>query len=293
MSDELYKTEWLEELRKLDNSKNFTSTLYNVAKFGWEAMLISSETQTTSFAYTVGLYDTMQFPEIIVVGLKLETAHRALQYAIDTMKEGHDLTKGRYREIVGEVEVEFKPVSQRWFRHVMCRTNWYYGYGEKEIPALQLIYPDLENRFQWEEGFNEYFRQPILTPGTKEDVTEQDFCAANDPASSLFQWKFPDPPHTSAYLSQTVQDKEEPVTYVSHDENGDWQFLGDKMSDGGGPVISCLHHPIDNDRTLEELHDLPLNWYATRKTPDAPWERFEHPAEDENDEEQSSVPLPN
>jgi len=34
--------------------------------------------------------------------------------------------------------------------------------------------------------------------------------------------------------------------------------LGNSMSDGGGPVISCFHHPIDRDPSLAELADLPL-----------------------------------
>ncbi len=60
------------------------------------------------------------------------------------------------------------------------------------------------------------------------------------------EWQFPDSPHTTAYLSQTVHDGIEAVVYVSHDaDDGAWQFLGASMSDGGVPVLSCLHHPID------------------------------------------------
>jgi hypothetical protein len=77
MSESQYKTEWLQRLRELDNKPSFVSTLNTVEKFGWEAMLVSSEQQSTAFAYTVGLMDTMQFPEIIVVGLKQKVAHFA------------------------------------------------------------------------------------------------------------------------------------------------------------------------------------------------------------------------
>jgi hypothetical protein len=95
------------------------------------------------------------------------------------------------------------------------------------------------------------------------------------------EWKFPDPPHTTAYLSQTIHDGREPVTYVSHDaEDGAWQFLGDTMLAGGGPVVSCLHHPIDNDPSLAELADLPLGWCAERERPGGPWRRYEQESED-------------
>jgi Domain of unknown function (DUF4262) len=281
MSEAPYNTAWLKELRKLDMEPNFASTLDNVEKFGWEAMLVNGEQQRASFAYTVGLCDTVNFPEIIVIGLKQKTAHCALECAVERMKSGLDLTAGRFRGIVGEVEVEFRPVEQKWFRHIMCRADWYYGYSESVIPALQLIYPDHEGRFQWEQGFEEYFRQPLLQPDAEWGVAEKDFWATNDPESCLFDWKFTDGPHTQVFLSKTVHEKQEPITYVSHDaSDSSWQFLGDLMSEGGGPVVSCLHHPIDDDPTLKELFDLPLGWCASRENSASPWQRFERPPEE-------------
>lgn len=47
------------------------------------------------------------------------------------------------------------------------------------------------------------------------------------------------------------------------------------MSDGGGPVIVCLHHPVDKDASLKELADLPLGWIAERENTSAPWVRYE------------------
>lgn len=89
-------------------------------------------------------------------------------------------------------------------------------------------------------------------------------------------WIYPDPPHTQAYLSKTVYEGDEAITYVSHDADGDWQFLGDSMANGGGPVLVCLHHPIDGDASLLELADLPLGWCAERENVDRPWVRMRH-----------------
>ena len=110
-------------------------------------------------------------------------------------------------------------------------------------------------------------------------ATEEDFWAAQDPKSSLFDWKFPDPPHTGVYLSKTVHEGTEPVTYVSHDPDGDWQFLGDTMIESGG-VLVCFHHPVDADPTLKELTDLPIGWYAERTERGKPWTRARHEPED-------------
>jgi hypothetical protein len=279
MSETKFTTPRLQQWRVKDHTETFLTTLDTIEQHGWQVLMIKGE-PSSRFAYTIGAYDTLGIPELIVVGLVEQTAHRALNYAIQAMREGKNLTVGRHRDIVGEVEVEFRPVDPKWKQHVMCRAHWYYN--ESKFPALQLIYPDLEGRFQDEEGFAEYFRQPLLSPGIEDGHREKDFWALNDPASALFKWKFPDPPHTRVFLSKTVHEKEEAVTYVSHDtSDGSWQFLGDKMADGGGPIISCFHHPIDDDRSLEELHDLPIGWYAERGAPGEPWKRYELPPEDE------------
>ena len=105
---------------------------------------------------------------------------------------------------------------------------------------------------------------------------EQEFWDLNSPDGRFRNWKFPGSPHTSAYLSETVNDGTEEVNYVSHDsDDRSWQFLGDSMSDGGGPVLVCLHHPIDKDPSLIELADLPVGWCAEREAPGQPWIRRE------------------
>jgi hypothetical protein len=156
---------------------------------------------------------------------------------------------------------------------------WYYE--GTDFPVLQAVYPDLENRFPEDDGFGAAFEQPQMQPGAPMKRAEQDSWASTDPKSSLFNWKFPDPPHMGAFLSETVHNGTEQVTYVSHDAE-DWarQFLGDSMSDGGGPVITCLHHLIDKDPSLVELADLPIGWYAERSSIGEPWIRRQRTPDD-------------
>ena len=71
----------------------------------------------------------------------------------------------------------------------------------------------------------------------------------------------------------------EAITYVSHDaDDGAWQFLGDSMTEDLGPILSCFHHPIDDDPSLKELVDLPLGWCAERESQREPWRRYERDA---------------
>jgi hypothetical protein len=160
----------------------------------------------------VGVFDTGGKPEIITVGLLPKTAHFALNEAARLLRAGVDLTEGRHRGLIGEVECEFRPVDRKWVEHLMGWALWYYD-GDA-FPVLQAVYPDLQNRFPGDEGFDKSFARPLMQPHAPMTRTENDFWASADPKSSLFNWKFSDGPHATEFLSETVHKGTEPVTYV-------------------------------------------------------------------------------
>lgn len=256
-----FQTSRTRNFRATALSEEDEHTISHVEEFGCSVVSVRRTTHGLGWSYTVGVFDTGGHPEIITLGLLPDTAHYALNEAAKLMRAGIDLTKGRHHDLIGKVDCEFRPVDPKWVEHLMGWALWYYG--GNDFPVLQAVYPDLQNRFPEDEGFDKAFEQPLMQPDAPMTKAENDFWASADPESSLFDWKFSDDPHTRAFLSETVHKGTEPVTYVSHDaDDGAWQFLGDSMSDGGGPVISCLHHPIDRDSSLAELADLPLGWSA-------------------------------
>lgn len=273
-----FRTSRTEELRKSQLSAEDERTISHIEDFGCSVVHVRPGNHGFGWSYTIGIFDTCGKPELITVGLLQETAHYALNKAARLMREGADLENSRHRNIVGEVECEFRPVDSKWVEILMTWGVWYYG--RSDIPVLQLVYPDHENRFPEDNEFEKRFEQPLMQPGAAMTRVENDFWASQDPKSSLFDWKFSEPPHTRVFLSETVHKGTEAVTYVSHDaDDGAWQFLGDSMSDGGGPIISCFHHPIDSDLTLVELADLPQGWYAVRAKVGEPWIRKQHEAD--------------
>jgi hypothetical protein len=160
---------------------------------------------------------------------------------------------------------------------------WFYG-GD-DFQALQCVYPDLTNRFPWEEGFNNDWRsrQPLLFPHPLSPNVEQDFWAANDPESSLHNWKFSEPPHTGVFTTKQVMSGEDSVTRVFHEtEDEAWQFLGPGDARREDLTYVCFHHIIDKHPTISELADLPLGWSACRETVTAPWVREVIPPEPQN-----------
>jgi hypothetical protein len=273
-----FETERTRYFRAQSLDKQEENTISHIERSGCSILHITSETKKDRplFSYTVGLFDTGGGAELITTGLLEQTAHSLLNGAADRLREGIDLKLGRQSGMIGDVECEFRPVDPKWVKHLMGWATWYNG--SSEFPVLQAVYPDGQNRFPEDEGFNTYFAQPLMQPDAPMTRVEEDFWAENDPESSLSDWKFPDSPHTGVFLSKTVHDGTEEVTYVSHDpEDGAWQFLGDSMEEGGGPVLSCFHHSIDKDPSLKELFDLPIGWSAERAQPGAPWIRKQLP----------------
>ena len=276
-----FETERTRHFRAGKLSETEERTILNIETFGCEVIQVQRSDAGPSWSYTVGIYDTCGQPEVITVGLYENTAHFLLNEATARLRNGVNLNEGRHREMVGEVECVFRPVDPKWVKHLMGWATWFYD--EVEFPVLQAIYPDRDNRFPEDLEFDVVFQQPLLQPGTPQTIVEKDFWASANPNSSLFDWKFPDPPHTMVFLSTGVQSGAEKITYVSHDihdiEDGAWQFLGPSMAGEGKPVLSCFHHPIDQDPSLKELADLPLGWWAEREKPGEPWNRHEHESE--------------
>jgi hypothetical protein len=276
-----FETERTRRFRAEELNQGDERSISRIETFGCEVVQIKKTNAGPGWSYTLGVFDTCGKPEIIVVGLLEKTALFLLNEAAKRLRQGVNLAEGRHGEMLGDVECEFRPVDPKWASHLMGWATWYYG-GET-FPVLQAVYPDLEDRFPEEVGFDTAFRQPLLQPNAPMTDLENDFWASADPGSSLFNWKFPDPPHTRVFLSEAVHSGAEPVTYASHDlEDGAWQFLGDSMAGDGKAVISCFHHPIDNDPTLNELADLPLGWWAERAKPGDPWVRNRHESSEES-----------
>ena len=146
-------------------------------------------------------------PEFIQVGLKYETAHFALNEAAERSRAGLLKVNHREADIIGNVNCIFRPVEERWTQRLMYRAQWFYE--EQPFPALQCIYPDLENRFPWEQGFDASWRQrqALLFAGVEWTDAEWDLWIANDRTTTLGSWKWPDPPHTMACVRSAVAKK--------------------------------------------------------------------------------------
>lgn len=85
-------------------------------------------------------------------------------------------------------------------------------------------------------------------------------------------WPFDAPTNAVAFTNQRVLREDHPVLLVSHDHDGDWQFLCGN-EDPGECLIVCLGCAFERDRTVGLVADLPVGWRAWRDSVDDRWHR--------------------
>jgi hypothetical protein len=260
--------------------------LDDVEKYGCHIIHVREEGGLPGWSYTVGLYEIFRQPEIIIVGLKDDTAQFVLNEIADRLKTGLQIQEVlRQRELLGKVECEPRRVEERpELRAVVEYATWFYG--SDLFPVFQCIYPDLENRFPWEDSFDESWRnrQALLFSTTSITTLERDSWASHDPESSLYDWKFSDLPHTGVYTTKRIMGGDEPILYVYHDQDdGAWQFHGPSESKAESAALVCFHHIVDKDPSIMELIDLPPGWSAVRENVGCAWSRELTPVDSEQE----------
>jgi hypothetical protein len=102
---------------------------------------------------------------------------------------------------------------------------------------------------------------------------------------SFAHWPFDDAVNTAAFCTAGVAERRLPVLRVTHDANGDWQFLDATTEHPGDPVLMCLGCVLEHDPSLAAISDLPLGWSAYRPELGAEWERWEKEAEDDESDD--------
>jgi Domain of unknown function (DUF4262) len=273
----------IQEFRSRELRPNEAKLIDDIEKYDCHIIQVRSENEIPGWSYTIGLFEVFGRPEVIVVGLEEEMAHFVLNEVADRYRRGTTLGEGdRLSDLLGNVDCEFRFVETRWVRQgLMGYAEWFYR--DDEFPALQCIYPDLDGKFPWEDGFDASWRgmQALLFRDAPQSGVEQDLWASHDPSSSLYSWKFPVPPHTGVYTTEPVNSGQEPVLLVTHDAgDGAWQFIGTTDGSSENGAIVCFHHMVDRDPTIKELTDLPEGWIARRDAPSEPWTREIRPPDD-------------
>jgi len=149
-------------LDKLDDpERNFVAS---VRKHGWFRTSVFEDGNGPGFSYTTGFWSSVKAPEIIVFSLKPEIAHDVLWDVYRDTAKGVLFPIGqRLSNVFANVEAVFLPVAKEFYPSHLGWSGWFYG--SDDWPCLQLVWPDRNGSFPWEQDYEERFAssQPNLS----------------------------------------------------------------------------------------------------------------------------------
>lgn len=235
------------------NCIDLNQTKSHIDKFGLSVVMIESTQYLPSFAYSVGLQETYNHSEIICFGLNTKTLYELINDVAEIIKtEGKINPDKEYDNIFSNHRATFLKVDKR-------NIEDYFGvaiklYDSKEFDGLQLIWTDRNNQFPWEANFQEEFKymQPLLDRNA--------------------DFKFREEKNLGVFTTPQWLENNEPIVYVVHDEDGDWQFLTKEIDFENGKVVA-LEQIILRDKTLNEVFDLEYWEAAEREFVGGKWKR--------------------
>ena len=137
-----------------------------------------------------------------------------------------------YPDFLGDYDVRFLTVDKGWYKD-------YFGYGHWfnqtwNFPALQIVWPDKQALFPWEENFNPDWKsgQPLL--------------------DRSLDFKFREERNVAVFTTRQVLEGS-PILRVVHEDDGSWQFLCDTTYEESDFKIVRLDEMVGRDPTVNKL----------------------------------------
>ena len=236
----------------------------DVEQYGFHIAQFHGDGYSPSFAYTIGLFKTYGYPELICFGLSLDLLHSVLWSGKELLdKQPMPDQNIGYPDFLGDYDVRFLTVDKNRYKDYFGYGYWFNG--SWNFPALQIVWPDKQSLFPWEEGFNPDWKagQPLLD-------RDSDF-------------KFREERDVAVFTTRPVLEGL-PILRVSHDADGEWQFLCTTTTDAADLKIVALSEIVRRDLSVNELFQLSYGWSAWRESPEAAWETWKHDENEDSEE---------
>ncbi|WP_433830577.1 DUF4262 domain-containing protein [Flavobacterium anhuiense] len=237
----------------IDSDHLLSSIKSNIKKHGLQVIIVEATDYLPSFAYSIGLWQKYNHPEIICFGFSNSLLHTLINDVSEIIKKNESIITGKnYSNIFEESRAEFLDVHPD-------NISDYFGsainfYNSQDFPALQLVWTDRNDKFPWEENFEEEFlyKQPLLDRN--------------------YDFKFREPKNLTSFTTkQWLEGK--PILNVYHDDDGDWQFLTDDDSSSENIIIVALEQIVLKDNSLNQVFNLEYGEEAEREYVGAKWTR--------------------
>lgn len=206
-----------------------------------------------AFSYTIGLRESRNHPEFLCMGLSVEMNSYLIATAAEAVLQGTKFRpKQEYHEFLDGVPVKVVPILEEHLdRHFGFGIEYY---GTSEFDALQIVWPDRDGRWPWDDSCDE----------------ELSYCRKlldRDPHFAFYA-----PANLRTFCSKGIFESNKPILDAIHQDDGEWQFLSDEPCTPENMMLVCLEEITKQDPTINELFDLPYGTRASRKQVGGDWE---------------------
>lgn len=242
----------MDVLHEVHDAKAKEAILNDIDKFGVHWALVPADNYLPAFVYTIGLYKTYRHPEVIIFGLPVPVLQTLINISCQLVQKGKKINPGsEYSDFLEGYNVSCLNALQTYYPYYVGYACWFYK--SADFPLIQLVWPDKQHRFPWETEFNPdwKFLQPLLDRNT-------DFL-------------FYEPRNLGVYTTRHFFEGE-PICYVYHNSNGDWQFhtsLEPQLEDA---KLVALEVITQKDPTINSIFHLKYGWWAWRRDIHSDWE---------------------
>lgn len=145
--------------------------LADIDEVGWHVVGVLTDDEGPGFAYSIGLFKSFGHPEIVIIGLKIDTAHVLINNIGHDIKNGKVFVPGRFYDgILDNFKCLLVDVPKERYEEFFGYGLWYYK--SDNFPVLQCIYPTVKGIYPWELAWPDSIRdlQPILGDVTKYEL---------------------------------------------------------------------------------------------------------------------------
>lgn len=160
-------------------SASDAKVLTDIQAVGWHAVGVfpREHEEGPNWAFSIGLVYSFRHPEVILLGLPLQSCMSVLNVIGTEVKGGKRYEPGTaYSDILQEpYKCTFRQVHPSHYRNYVGYALWFYE--NDAFPLLQCFWPDKAGRYPWDEGCNGYVAnsQPLLfLPSSLDGTTKPD-----------------------------------------------------------------------------------------------------------------------
>ncbi|WP_018686466.1 DUF4262 domain-containing protein [Actinokineospora enzanensis] len=221
----------------------FVSINEAVVGHGW--CVLGVDGGQDEFAYTVGLGHTLDRPEVSMFGLDVEDMQHWLNHVVELSRDnGWPELDQDFTGVIDGVPTRLRQVDPSWGNSLFAAsTHFYLG---TPPPVLQLVWPDAEGRWPWEEGVDEDCR--LAQPHAWLPIEEHPEGTWRLVGELTPGFPFPASPDSWTLTTQSIMDgKRTPVLLVR--EERAYDVLDERGYDADDLVLAYLGevvraHPV-------------------------------------------------